>query len=69
MGSQFIADGALDVYIGYENLGVPNVNLAARVEQEANDGHIFPTMTIRDMLIGLSHGFDDACCQTLKGSE
>jgi class 3 adenylate cyclase len=48
---------------------VPNVNLAARVEQAADDGHIFPTMTIRDMLIGLSHGFDDACCHTLKGSE
>jgi class 3 adenylate cyclase len=48
---------------------VPNVNLAARVEQAANDGHIFPTMTIRDMPIGLSHDFNDACCHTLKDPE
>ena len=66
---QFIADGSLDIYIGHENPGGPTVNLAARGEHTATNGHIFTTKTIRDMLIGSSCGFDDAGFHTLKGFE
>jgi class 3 adenylate cyclase len=45
------------------------VNLAARVEQAATNGHIFATKTISDMLIGSSYSFDDAGLHTLKGFE
>ena len=43
------------------------VNLAARVEQAAPDGHIYVTKTIRDMLIGSTYRFDDAGSHLLKG--
>jgi class 3 adenylate cyclase len=43
------------------------VNLAARVEQAAADGEIYATKTLRDMLIGTSHTFEDAGSYALKG--
>lgn len=43
------------------------VNLAARVEQAATDGHIYVTRTIRDMLIGSTYSFDDTGFHPLKG--
>jgi class 3 adenylate cyclase/pimeloyl-ACP methyl ester carboxylesterase len=43
------------------------VNLAARVEQAAEDGHIYVTKTISDMLIGSTYSFDDAGPHLLKG--
>jgi class 3 adenylate cyclase len=43
------------------------VNLAARVQQAAADGHIYTTTTIRDMLIGSPYQFNDAGAHTLKG--
>lgn len=61
---QFIAGGSLDIYIGHENPGWPTVNLAARGEHTATNGHILTTKTIRVMLIGPSCGF-----HTLKGFE
>ncbi|MCJ7780192.1 MAG: hypothetical protein MUQ27_05155 [Acidimicrobiia bacterium] len=45
------------------------MNLAARGEHTATNGHIFTTKTIRDMLIGSSCGFDDAGFHTLRGFE
>jgi class 3 adenylate cyclase len=43
------------------------VNLAARVEQAAADGHIYVTKTIRDMLIGSTYTFADTGSHLLKG--
>ena len=43
------------------------VNLAARVEQAAADGDIYTSATIKDMLLGSSHSFEDAGSHKLKG--
>lgn len=43
------------------------VNLAARVEQTAEDGEIYVTKTVRDMLIGSSRSFQEAGSYQLKG--
>ena len=43
------------------------VNLAARVEQAAADGDIYTSATIKDMLLGSSHRFENAGSHKLKG--
>jgi class 3 adenylate cyclase len=43
------------------------VNLAARVEQAASDGEIFATSTVRDLLRGGTHVFEEAGAFDLKG--
>ena len=43
------------------------VNLAARVEQAAPDGEIYVSSTVRDLLLGGSHRFEDAGEHELKG--
>jgi len=43
------------------------VNLAARVEQAADDGSVWVSSTVRDMLMGGSHQFDERGEHTLKG--
>ena len=43
------------------------VNLAARVEQAAPDGEIYVSSTVRDLLLGGSHGFEDRGEHDLKG--
>ena len=43
------------------------VNLAARVEQAADDGCIWVSSTVRDMLLGGSHQFVERGQHTLKG--
>jgi len=45
------------------------VNLAARVEQAADDGTIWVSSTVRDMLMGGSHHFAERGEHTLKGFE
>lgn len=45
------------------------VNLAARVENAARDGHVFVTRTVRDMLLGSTHIFTSAGSFSLKGFE
>ncbi len=45
------------------------VNLAARVEQEADDGSIFVSSTVRDMMLGGSTEFVDRGEHELKGIE
>ena len=43
------------------------VNLAARVEQAADDGEIFVSSTVRDLLLGGDTRFEDRGEHTLKG--
>ena len=43
------------------------VNLAARVEQAAPDGEIYVSSTVRDLLLGGSHEFEDRGEHDLKG--
>jgi pimeloyl-ACP methyl ester carboxylesterase len=43
------------------------VNLAARVEQAAPDGEIYVSSTVRDLLLGGSHRFEDRGDHDLKG--
>jgi len=43
------------------------VNLAARVEQAAETGNIYTTSTIKDMLLGTTHGFESVGAHRLKG--
>ncbi len=43
------------------------VNLAARVEQAAEDGDIYATSTIKDMLIGSTYNFESVGSHELKG--
>jgi class 3 adenylate cyclase len=43
------------------------VNLAARVEQTADDGAIFVSSTVRDMLLGGDIQFEDRGEHALKG--
>lgn len=45
------------------------VNLAARVEQAADDGAVWVSSTVRDMLMGGSHHFAERGEHTLKGFE
>jgi class 3 adenylate cyclase len=45
------------------------VNLAARVEQAADPGHVFVSSTVRDMLIGSEHSFSERGAFELKGIE
>ncbi len=45
------------------------VNLAARVEQAADDGTVWVSSTVRDMLMGGSHHFAERGEHTLKGFE
>lgn len=43
------------------------VNLAARVEQAAPDGEIYVSSTVRDLLLGGTHKFEDTGEHDLKG--
>lgn len=43
------------------------VNLAARVEQAADDGAVFVSSTVRDMLLGGAVEFVDRGAHQLKG--
>jgi len=43
------------------------VNLAARVEQASDDGGIFVSATVRDLMLGSNATFDDRGEYTLKG--
>ncbi len=45
------------------------VNLAARVEHEAEPGHLWVTSTVRDMMLGGSNTFADRGLHRLKGVE
>ena len=56
-----------EIEIRGEDISGAVVNLAARVEQAAADDDIHTTKTIRDMLIGSPHHFDETGTHTLKG--
>ena len=45
------------------------MNLAARVEHEAEPGHLWATSTVRDMMLGGSVTFTDRGQHELKGVE
>jgi hypothetical protein len=45
------------------------VNLAARVEQQAADGELWASSTVRDMMLGGSLSFTDRGERKLKGIE
>ena len=45
------------------------VNLAARVEQVAEPGHVFVSSTVRELLLGSEHQFAERGEFELKGFE
>lgn len=58
-----------EVEIREDDISGAVVNLAARVQQAAEDGEIYVTKAIRDMLLGSDDRFDDAGTHSLKGFE
>ncbi len=56
-----------EVEVRGEDVSGAVVNLASRVEQAADDGAIFVTRSLRDLVLGSDHEFESAGEHTLKG--
>jgi class 3 adenylate cyclase len=58
--------GEIEVHEDGDISGIA-VNLAARVEQQASDGELWASSTVRDLMLGGSASFDERGEHTLKG--
>ncbi|MCP4960341.1 MAG: alpha/beta fold hydrolase [Actinomycetia bacterium] len=61
-----VHSGEIEIRPNHDITGVA-VNLAAGVEQAAPDGAIYVSSTVRDILLGGAHRFEDRGQQSLKG--